>query len=93
MKRLRRVSNGLIGIMLMLLVGCASEPTRLEADYGTSFRLARDHQISDFGAEKNLAPVYGFDGKASEATIERYRATFEKPPPPPAFTIAIGQVK
>jgi len=93
MQRLRCISLVLSMIIGMLLAGCAGGPTRLEADYGTSFEIARVKQIFDREAEKNLAPVYGFDGRAAEATIERYRSTFEKPPPPPAFAISIGQVR
>ncbi|HXH13858.1 MAG TPA: hypothetical protein VNP04_29325 [Alphaproteobacteria bacterium] len=80
-----------IGIMMMMVVGCAIGPTRLEADYGKSVALARSGQILDATAAQNLAPVYGFDGKAAAATMERYQASFEKPAPPPSFVISVGQ--
>jgi hypothetical protein len=40
-----------------------------------------------------LAPVYGFDGKAAEGTLDKYRVTFEKPTPPPTFVIPVGATR
>jgi hypothetical protein len=80
-----------VGIGVMMLAGCAVGPTRLEADYGNSVSIATSSQILDPAAQQNLAPVYGFDGKAAEATLDRYRSTFEKAAPPPTFVIPIGQ--
>ena len=74
-----------------MLTGCALGPTRVEADYGRSVSFATASQILDPAAQENLAPVYGFDGKAAAATIERYQTSFEKPPPPPSFVISVGQ--
>ena len=48
------VSGVLMGVML---AGCA--PTRLEMDYGNSYRLARAQQILLPEGEKNLAPQEG----------------------------------
>jgi hypothetical protein len=79
-----------IGVIIMMLTGCAIGPTRLEVDFGKSLSYAESQQILDPAAQQNLAPVYGFDGKAAEATIERYRSTFEKAAPPPTFIIPIG---
>jgi hypothetical protein len=80
-----------IGVIIVMLGGCALGPTRLEADYGKSVSLAKTQQILDPAAQQNLAPVYGFDGKAAAGTIERYQTSFEKPPPPPSFVISVGQ--
>jgi len=80
-----------IGIIIVTVVGCTIGPTRLEADYGKSVALARSGQILDPRAQHNLVPLYGFDGKAAAATIERYQASFEKPTPPPSFVISVGQ--
>ena len=79
-----------IGVIIMMLAGCALGPTRLEADYGKSVSHAKSDQILDPAAQQNLAPVYGFDGVAAQATIERYRSTFEKAAPAPTFVIPIG---
>jgi hypothetical protein len=91
MSKLGRMVFACLGIGVVMLAGCALGPTRLEADYGRSVDFARSNQILDPAAQQNLAPVYGFDGRAAAATIERYRSTFEKPTPPPTFVIPIGQ--
>ena len=93
MKKLGCMFLACIGIMAMIVTGCATGPTRLEADYGNSLHFARFQQTLDLAAGQNLALVVGFDAKAAEATIDRYRTTFEKPPPPPAFAISIGQIR
>jgi hypothetical protein len=90
MNKLGRLILACLGIGVMMLAGCTLGPTRLEADYGNSVDLARSSQILDLTAQQNLAPVYGFDGKAAEATLDRYRSTFEKAAPPPTFVIPIG---
>lgn len=84
----------LIGLIAMFLIsaGCAGmKQSRLEMDYGTSLKLARFNQILNPEAEKNLEPVYGFDGQAAKAAIEKYRKGFEKPAKEPAFTIGIAR--
>jgi hypothetical protein len=82
---------GVVGIFL-ISVSCAG-PTRLEMDYGTSFKLAKFNQTLNPEAEKNLEPVTGFDGGAAHATMERYQKGFEKPTPPPVYTLTIGGIK
>jgi hypothetical protein len=90
MSELGRMIFAFFGVGLVMLAGCALGPTRLEADYGNSVSIATSSQILDPAAQQNLAPVYGFDGKAAEAMIDRYRSTFEKATPPPTFVIPIG---
>jgi hypothetical protein len=91
MSKWSRMVFACLGTGVVMLAGCELGPTRLEADYGRSFYLAKANQILDPAAQQNLAPVYGFDGKAAEAAIEHYRSTFEKAAPPPTFVIPIGQ--
>jgi hypothetical protein len=91
MSELGRMVLVFLGITVMILAGCAVGPSRLEADFGSSVSLATSGQILDPAAQQNLAPVYGFDGKAAAATIERYQTSFEKPTPPPSFVISVGQ--
>jgi hypothetical protein len=91
MSELGRMVLVFIGTMVTILAGCAVGPSRLEADFGGSVSLATSGQILDPAAQQNLAPVYGFDGKAAAATIERYQTSFEKPTPPPSFVLSVGQ--
>lgn len=93
MSELGRMVMACLGIGVVMLAGCAVGPTRVEADYGRSLDLARSNQILDPAAQQNLAPVYGFDGKAAEATLDRYRSTFEKAAPPPTFVIPVGSAR
>ena len=85
--------------LAFLFAGCAgpnpekvtlTPPSRLEMDYGTSFKLMKFNQIANPEAEKNLEPVTGMDGQAAKATIDKYRKDFEKPAEAPAYTLSIG---
>jgi hypothetical protein len=86
----------IIGVIAMFCIaaGCAQPLTRLEMDYGTSFKLAKFNQVLNPEAEKNLKPVTGLDGVAAEKSIDRYRKEFEKAAPPataiPASIIGMG---
>ena len=93
MRKLGRLVFAFLGSGVVMLAGCALGPTRLEADYGNSVSIATSSQILNPVAQQNLAPVYGFDGKAAEATLDRYRSTFEKPAPQPTFVIPIGSAR
>lgn len=74
--------------LLFLLMSCAA--SRLEMDFGNSSRLSKINQIHNPQAEKNIEPVLGLDGKASEANMEKYRKDFEKSPAPIPSTLTIG---
>jgi hypothetical protein len=80
-------------LLVLLIGGCVTGPTRLESAYGTSYHFARVSQTLHAEANKNLAPVQGFDGEAAKNMLDRYRATFEQPPPPPSFVISVGGIK
>lgn len=77
-----------ITVLIVALAGCAQ--SRLEMDYGTSHKLAIHNQTLNPGAEKNLAPVEGMDGKAAQATVDKYEKGFEKTPPAPTYTFSVG---
>jgi hypothetical protein len=91
MNELGRMILACLGVVAIMLAGCAVGPSRLEADYGRSISLAKSNQTLDPAAQQSLAPVYGFDGEAAAATLERYQTSFAKPPPPPSFVISVGQ--
>jgi len=86
-----RKSYLLIGLVAIFLisVGCAG-PTRVEMDYGTSFKLSKFNQTLNPEAEKNLEPVTGFDGGAAQATIGRYRKGFEEKTTAPTYVFSIS---
>lgn len=76
-----KIRIGLISIMALILASCATEPSRLEMDYGNSFRLAKAGQILNPETGKNLEPVMGFDGRAAWNAMEKYQGDFKKPGP------------
>ena len=90
---IRRVKSfGLSSAMAVALVaGCATEQTRLSLDYGHSYNLAKSNQMLDPNAGTRLEPTTGMDGKAALDEYERYQSQFAKPPPPPQFSISIGE--
>ena len=67
--------------------GCAT--SRVETDFGTSCKLAKFNQTLDPDAENNLDPVYGIDGQSGEKIVDKYQKSFERPIPPPTFSITI----
>ena len=83
---------GLI-LVVLLIAGCTAASTRLESMYGMAYHFARVSQTLDPEAATTLEPMQEFDGKAAKHLLERYRATFEKPPPPPSFLLSIGGIK
>lgn len=80
MKGLLIAGFGFSIVAVGLAVGCTSRPTMLGPDAGLAYSTARDNQILNPDAGKNLEPVQGLaDGKAAKSTMERYRASFENP--------------
>jgi PBP1b-binding outer membrane lipoprotein LpoB len=76
-------------LIFLILTGCVG-PSRLEMDYGTSYKLAKFNQTLNPEAEKNLEPVTGFDGGAAQATVGKYRKGFEEKTSAPVYSINIG---
>lgn len=73
-----------------LLISCATQPTRVEMDYGTSYKLQKFNQTANPDAEKNLAPVQGLDSEASASTVKKYHKEFEKQEKAPSYTSGMG---
>ncbi len=72
-----------------LFFGCAG-PTRLEMDYGTSFKLQKFNQTLNPEAEKNLALVEGLDGNAAAGIVGQYQKGFTTVEKSPVYNISIG---
>ena len=72
-----------------LLISCAA-PTRVETDYGTSYKLQKFNQTASPDAEKNLAPAQGLDSQASAATVNKYHKEFEKQEKAPSYISSMG---
>lgn len=77
--------------LIASLAACA--PSRLDMDYGMSFKLQKLNQIADLEAGKKVEPVEGVNGKAAEATMGKYQKGFEKEPPAQVYNLTIGGIK
>jgi len=68
----------LIGSIATLLIfsGCGPRETMLSRNWGSSFESAKQSQILNPEAGKNLEPVVGLDGQAAGNNMERYRKGF-----------------
>ena len=86
-----KIILGMVILSFLSFTGCLP-PTRLETDYGTSYRLHKFNQVFNPEAEKNLEPVEGFDGYAAEGTKERYEKGFAQETKSPEYTLNIGGV-
>lgn len=93
MNKSRGMCCGGMALLVLLVAGCATGPTRLERAYGTSYHVARVSQTLHPEAATNLTPQQGFDGKAAKHVLDRYHSTFAEPPPPPSFVISVGGIK
>lgn len=74
----------LIGIMSVMpvVLGCSSttsvqDQTLLERNWGRSFESMRYMQMINPEAGKNLDPVLGLDGNASEHNVNKYQESFK----------------
>jgi hypothetical protein len=80
----------LVGLVVMFLISTGCVASRVEMDYGTSFKLAKFNQTLNPEAHKNLEPVTGFDGEAGQTAMGKYRKGFEEKTSAPVYSISIG---
>ena len=91
----KRGGLALTGLALgwLLVAGCATGPTRLDQAYGTSYQFAKLSQTLWAKDATTPTKLQTLDGQAAKHMLDRYRSTFEKPPPPPTFAISVGGIK
>lgn len=85
-------SFALIGMITLIFIlgSCVtSGSSRVEDDFGNSFRRAKANQLYDPEAWKNIDPVTGFDGRAAQAVLDTYQKDFEKPGQPTPFVLSL----
>jgi hypothetical protein len=76
-----------LAVFSVSLWGCAGnipEAQRvdyLDMNFGKSFESAKNNQILNPEAGKNLEPVVGLDGQAAESNVNKYKKSFEKEVP------------
>jgi hypothetical protein len=70
-------------VLLPVFSGCGENnaylqrESLLDQNWGRSFETQKYSQMVDPEAGKNLEPVVGLDGTASENNVEKYRNSFE----------------
>lgn len=71
----------LIGIisMISVVLSCSGtqEESLLERNWGRSFESINYMQMVDPEAGKNLDPVLGLDGNASDHNVDKYQKSFK----------------
>ena len=84
-----------LGCLCLITNFAACAPSRLDMDYGTSFNLQKFNQIDDLEAGKgdDNETVEGMDGRAAQATKDKYQKSFEKEPPAQVYNLTIGGIK
>ncbi|MEW6333636.1 MAG: hypothetical protein AB1558_05160 [Thermodesulfobacteriota bacterium] len=83
-----------IPLCCLLIAGIAScAPSRLGADYGTSFKLQKYNQIADPQAGGRVETAEGMDGRAAQAAKEKYHTGFEKEPPAQVYQLNVGGIR
>jgi len=70
-------------IVMAVVLSCSgttpvSENSLLERNWGRSFESMRYMQMVDPEAGKNLDPVLGLDGNASNHNIDKYQKSFQE---------------
>jgi len=88
----------LIGVFITVTVSAGFaemeySKSRLELDYGTSYKLQKYNQIVNPDASKNLEPVYGLDGVAAKEVMNKYREGFKNAEKSPVYELSIGGKK
>lgn len=78
-----------VAVAALFFAGCATEPSRVEMDYGVSKKLAAANQTLNPDAGKNIAPVAGLDGPAGQKAYDQYLKSFEKPEKKPVYQLGI----
>lgn len=63
-------------ILSMLLAAGCNHYGAIENNFGKSYEMAKQGQILNPDASKNLKPVTGLGGKASEAAAKKYADSF-----------------
>ena len=73
-----------VAMLSAMLLGCAGnlpEAKRvdiLDMNWGKSFESAKNNQILNPDAGKNLDPVLGLDGTAADYAVGKYKESFKK---------------
>lgn len=71
-----RIKYTTVAVMILLFTTGCSHYGALDEDYGKSYNAAKNGQILNPGASKNLAPVTGLPGTADDGSMKKYTESF-----------------
>ena len=74
---MRRTLIAAVVFTIVFIAGCGHYGA-LTDDYGKSYNMAKQGQILNPDASKNLEPVTGLNGTAAEAVMKKYNDSFKK---------------
>lgn len=78
----KRIKLGLIlGVLVILTAGCASQERRVDRFFGTSYEMALQNQQHNPEAGITDGPAIGLDGDIATQVVNRYKEGYEKPAP------------
>lgn len=66
------------GLFLALMQGCAPSPLVLHPGFGNSVKLARQSQIYNPEASKNLEPIIGMHGRPVGKAVIQFEKSFDQ---------------
>lgn len=91
---MKQISLVLVGMgVSMMLIGCGLETSRIDADFGTSYQLAKANQILNPDADKNLEPVTGLSAAIAQKVADNYTQGFERTSQAPTYVFQVGTAK
>lgn len=86
-----RFSMPLCGLVCSALVGCASQPTQIDRQFGVASKDAFSRQQIIPDAALSTPVLRTSDGSAMKSAIDRYHKSFEiLPVPVNIFNIGVG---
>jgi hypothetical protein len=82
----------LAGLIVVIgLVGCASETPNLDKHFGDAVNAAKAQQTINPDASQNSKLEVGIDGQAANAAVDNYHKSFVQPPATTnVFNIGVG---
>jgi len=75
----------------ILLYGCSNH-SMLSKKWGSSYELAKNGQIANPDASKNMEPVEGFDGKTAMKALDGYQQGCEKQKKETTYNLRLGNI-
>lgn len=76
---MKRLVPVFLFLLMPIVVGCASEPSKIDAGFGESVRQARAIQVVYPDRRIPAGEPVGVDGRAAKSTYDVYQDSFKTP--------------